>query len=662
MAGWSFPVNGEVVCADRVARWRPLLGWIVVIPLFVWLLVLRFGAEVVRFLGWFAIVFSGQLPKRFGDYLVAVLRYEWRVSVYLYGLTDVYPGWRIAAGYVDPGDYPAAVYSAQPAVRKRATVFFRNILIIPQLLVLIVVTLAAVAVLIVAWFAVLVTGRWPEGLQRFVIGWLLWTIRVEGYGFLLVDEYPPFGYESHPPPAPIESPRPPSTVPEPGGQRLSQPQAAEPDEPPSPVVPWFEPGDPTPSAEDRSAEQVQSVERWQSAGAADGSPLGPAVPPDLAFDPDAATGPPWPRLVAAEAHDSSPRLLRWPIAVGSVLLALVITGSVVRIINERSLPTYRPPAVFTANDAHFTATFPGKPKRSEQPVGTTSIVLYESALANHSVGIGYSALPAGATFDLQAAVGGAAKGMHGTLLSHTSVIYHDHPAEDGVISLSRAVAQVRVVLFGSSLYLFEGVGTSGSAFTEDYTRLLDTFTSTAESPSNRQPANPSAGTPPPAPNTPARSAAPLAAKVVATPDGFAISEDPQAHTGPITAAGFNKEWGKGTAASFHYAAGYQAFYDSIQDLDGIAVYLYRFASANNAIYFKAQVSQADIDAKFKVTNYPPIPGAEVHESTVVDSSGAHEHDIIATKGDTAMIVIYVDDRRTRPPLLDLLARQQHARL
>jgi hypothetical protein len=71
------------------------------------------------------------------------------------------------------------VYSARPAIRKRVTVFFRNILIIPQLLVLIVVTLAAVAVLIVAWCAVLVTGRWPKGLQTFVIGWLLWTIRVE---------------------------------------------------------------------------------------------------------------------------------------------------------------------------------------------------------------------------------------------------------------------------------------------------------------------------------------------------------------------------------------------------------------------------------------------------------------------------------------------------
>jgi hypothetical protein len=662
MTGWSYPLNGEVVCAERVARWRPLLGWVLVLPLFLWLLVLRFGAEVVRFLGWFAILFSGQLPKRFGDYLVAVLRYEWRVNVYLYGLTDVYPGWRIAAGYVDPGDYPAAVYSARPAVRKRATVFFRNILIIPQLLVLIVVTLAAVAVLIIAWFAVLVTGRWPKGLQTFVIGWLLWTIRVESYGFLLLDEYPPFGYESHPPPTPSESPSPPSSDLGPSGQWPPQPQAAELYEPLPPVVPSFEPIDPTPSAEHRSVGQAESVERWRSAHAADPIPSGPAVPSDLGFDPDAVSGPPWPRLVATDARYSPPRLLRWPIAVGTVLLALVLTGSALRIIYGPPLPTHRPPYVFTASDAHFTATFPGKPHRGEQTAGTTSIVLYQSNLANHSVAVGYLALPAGATFDLQAGVTGAAKGMHGTLLSHTSLIYHDQPAEDGVISVSRAVAQVRAVVFGSSVYLFEAVGTSGSAFTEDYKRLLDSFTSTTEPRSNSQPASPSAGTPTPAPSIPARSATPLAAKVVAPPDGFAISEDPQAHTGPITAAEFDKIAGKGTAASLHYVAGYQAFYDSIQDDDGIAVNLYRFASATDAIYFKAGVSQGDIDAKFKVTNYPPIPGAEVHESTVVDSSGTHEHDIIATKDDTAMIVTYIDYRPTRPPLLDLLARQQHARL
>ena len=94
-----YPIDGEVVCANRVPRWRPLVNWILTAPLLLWLAVLQFGAFVVTFLGWFAILFNEQLPQRFGDYLVAVLRYEWRVGSYLLGLTDRYPGWRVVAGY-----------------------------------------------------------------------------------------------------------------------------------------------------------------------------------------------------------------------------------------------------------------------------------------------------------------------------------------------------------------------------------------------------------------------------------------------------------------------------------------------------------------------------------------------------------------------------------
>ena len=149
--------------------------------------------------------------------------------------------------------------------------------------------------------------------------------------------------------------------------------------------------------------------------------------------------------------------------MGTVLLALVITGSVLRIIYGPPLPTYRPPYVFTANDAHFTATFPGKPHRNEQTAGTTSIVFYHSDLADHSVAVGYLAQSAGATFDLQASVTGAAEGMHGTLLSHTSLIYHDQPAEDGVISF-RAVAQSAPPLAHRYLFWRSALG---STFTED---------------------------------------------------------------------------------------------------------------------------------------------------------------------------------------------------
>lgn len=190
-----YPLNAEVVCAARVARWRPLLNWIAVIPMYVWLLVLGCGAGVVSCVAWFAIVFTGRLPIRLGDYLVAVLRYRWRVIAYLYGLTDDYPGFDVIAGYVDPGDYPAVLYSARPAARRRLTVAFRALLLIPAVVVLWFVDVFAVVVLVIGWFAVLITGRWPRGLQSYVVGWMRWTLRVAGYRFLLVDDYPPFGFQ-----------------------------------------------------------------------------------------------------------------------------------------------------------------------------------------------------------------------------------------------------------------------------------------------------------------------------------------------------------------------------------------------------------------------------------------------------------------------------------
>ena len=191
----SYPLNGEVVCTERVARWRPLVNWVLVIPFYLWVVVLGYGAAVVSLAGWFAILFTGRLPERMGDYLVAVLRYQWRVMAFLFGLTTSYPGFPVVAGYVDPGSYPAVLYSARPTARRRVTVAFRAVLVIPQLVVLYFVNLAAFVVLIIGWFAVLFAGRWPLGLRSFVIGWMRWTFRVNGYWSLIVDEYPPFGFQ-----------------------------------------------------------------------------------------------------------------------------------------------------------------------------------------------------------------------------------------------------------------------------------------------------------------------------------------------------------------------------------------------------------------------------------------------------------------------------------
>jgi hypothetical protein len=66
-------------------------------------------------------------------------------------------------------------------------------LAIPHFIVLIFLFLAAIVSVIIAWFAILFTGRYPRGLFDFVLGVMRWANRVNAYAFLLVtDRYPPF--------------------------------------------------------------------------------------------------------------------------------------------------------------------------------------------------------------------------------------------------------------------------------------------------------------------------------------------------------------------------------------------------------------------------------------------------------------------------------------
>jgi hypothetical protein len=81
---------------------------------------------------------------------------------------------------------------AEPAEQRRLTVLVRIILAIPHLVVLYVLGIAAEVVALICWFAALFTGRLPEGLADFQVGYLRWLTRVNGYLFLLTDAYPPF--------------------------------------------------------------------------------------------------------------------------------------------------------------------------------------------------------------------------------------------------------------------------------------------------------------------------------------------------------------------------------------------------------------------------------------------------------------------------------------
>jgi Domain of unknown function (DUF4389) len=80
---------------------------------------------------------------------------------------------------------------AGPAPQRRVTVLFRLLLVIPQFIVLYVLTIVAEFAAIIGWFAALFTGRLPAGLAGFLTDWLRWFARVSAYMWLLTDRYPP---------------------------------------------------------------------------------------------------------------------------------------------------------------------------------------------------------------------------------------------------------------------------------------------------------------------------------------------------------------------------------------------------------------------------------------------------------------------------------------
>ncbi len=151
--------------------------------------VLGVVAAVCAVIAWFAIVFTGRHPDGLWDLAAFYLRWRVRAAAYAALLRDEFPPF-------GDGPYAATLEVTRPgAPRDRVTVAFRIFLAIPHVIAVWVLGIAWGITTVIAWFAILFTGRYPEGLYRFGVGVLQWNLRVEAYVLLLRDEYPPFSLE-----------------------------------------------------------------------------------------------------------------------------------------------------------------------------------------------------------------------------------------------------------------------------------------------------------------------------------------------------------------------------------------------------------------------------------------------------------------------------------
>jgi Domain of unknown function (DUF4389) len=147
------------------------------------------GAGGLLFLGpLLMILFRQKYPRWWFDWNLELQRFTNRVLVYVLLMDDRYPSTDQEQGLRLDYAYPDV-----PRELNRFLPLVKWLLAIPHYIVLAFLWIAVFFVVIVAWFAILFTGRYPRGIFDFVEGVVRWGQRVVAYAFTLVtDRYPPF--------------------------------------------------------------------------------------------------------------------------------------------------------------------------------------------------------------------------------------------------------------------------------------------------------------------------------------------------------------------------------------------------------------------------------------------------------------------------------------
>ena len=146
------------------------------------------GSSVLFFPVLLLIVFRQQYPRWWFDWNLALMRFQSRFSAYALLLTDEYPSTEDEQSVHLEFPYPDAETDLN-----RWMPLVKWLLAVPHYIVLAVLSIVAIVVVVITWFAILFTGRYPKDLFDFMVGVLRYGSRVAVYAFVLTtDRYPPF--------------------------------------------------------------------------------------------------------------------------------------------------------------------------------------------------------------------------------------------------------------------------------------------------------------------------------------------------------------------------------------------------------------------------------------------------------------------------------------
>jgi hypothetical protein len=194
----SVSVRAEFDHRDRLTgALRPVLAIphaILCGPVYLWSQAWSVGligaaAYVLAVVNWCGLLFVGAEAPGARQSILFYLRWRTRALAYMALFVDRYPPF-------GEGAYPASIDIApitQP--RDRLSIAVRPLLAIPHVIALAFLVIAWFVITVVAWCAIVFTGRYPQGAYPFAFGVMRWALRVEAYLLLIVDDYPPFTLE-----------------------------------------------------------------------------------------------------------------------------------------------------------------------------------------------------------------------------------------------------------------------------------------------------------------------------------------------------------------------------------------------------------------------------------------------------------------------------------
>ena len=167
-------------------------GFYIALPHGFLLIFMSIASSFVGIINFWSILITGKMIRSMFDFQLNLMRWSLRVNARLMNLIDGYPAFGMAhndADVVLDIEYPETSNRVSVLLRAMFGIWY---VLIPHAFLLFFLQIGVMFVRIIAFWAVLFTGKYPEGMHAYMVGVIRWNIRVSAFMSYLTDTYPPF--------------------------------------------------------------------------------------------------------------------------------------------------------------------------------------------------------------------------------------------------------------------------------------------------------------------------------------------------------------------------------------------------------------------------------------------------------------------------------------